>query len=156
MRKIVSQFFFVLKKFIYLGPTCLVEIWQNLVNRFFFSTKRNFVKKISHSFQIYQYVRAVFLFILTYWYSKSVHPFKSFKANISLSVKCTFSWDTWYVFDSTVPSHCFLLNGSVPSSCFLFNSTVPSTNHYQNGFSIIHEFTLWFFAGYPSSHHTLE
>ena len=63
----------------------------------FLKRKKKFVKKFSHSFQIYQNVCAVILFILTYWYLESVHPFKSFKANISLSVKSTFSWDTWYV-----------------------------------------------------------
>ena len=54
-------------------------MWHNAVfwvNRLF-EVQKKFVKFFCQSYQIYQTFRAYILFILTYWYWKSVHPFKS-------------------------------------------------------------------------------
>ena len=46
-------------------------------NSTFLQRQKKFVKNFCQSYQMYQNVRAFMLFILTYWYLKSVDPFKS-------------------------------------------------------------------------------
>ena len=68
MRKNFDKIFFHAKKIDLPGSYTFSQNITKFEKSEFLKRKKNFVKKFSHRFQIYQNVCAVIIFILTYWY----------------------------------------------------------------------------------------